>query len=809
MVHLTLLNEDTVKMQSKHNKKPIIRQDWTRSKIRKIENSWYYSDHSDGYFATRKGIPKGFYVLRLSIISENESILCSVLIEPVGSNKAATKTFAVPIQKIKAEPCLQLPVWVTQRSRIKIQPTGKPGPFKAVFSILPTNKTTLLYLSRQWTTRKPKDTDHVDSGERDPISQEISWRTEQIYRSPQIRHRSWPKKQSTGLVQHQHHPEADQKYINYLTEIEPSLHQNPDQIKQWMDLNPDAPLISVIIPTFNTNGTHLRECIESVLKQQYTKWELCICDDCSTAEHVRKILKEYQSNDRRIKLCLREKNGHICEASNDALKMAKGDFVALLDHDDVLSSNALFYVANEIQNKPHANLIYSDEDKINNYGSRSCPHFKPGFNIDLLLSYNFISHLGVYRRELIERIGGFRTGFEGSQDHDLALRTVLESTPDQIIHIPRILYHWRAHSESTANNPDSKDYTTESGHKAIQSFLDEQHRRGGNKATAKQQAKNRFYCQWHLPQKQPTVELIIPTRDHSQVLSLAIDSIISKTIYENYKITIVDNQSIEPATKDYFKDITHNHKERIQIINYNKKFNYSAINNFAVKQSNADIIVLVNNDVEVISENWLSEMVSHACRPDIGCVGAKLYYSNGLIQHGGVIIGIGQVAGHAHKYFPRESPGYVDRLQYAQQMTAVTAACLAVRREVYNKVGGLNEKDLTIAFNDVDFCLRVHARGYRNIFTPYAELYHHESISRGQEDSPEKQERFRKEINYMLNQYDIQNIEELPSDLFYNPNLTKTHENFEINTSLESVNNGINLRSNFRRHRDYYQRSSH
>lgn len=807
MVHLKLLKKDSVDMQSKQNKKTIIRQDWIRSKIRKIGNCSYYSDHSDGYFATRKGIPKGFYVLRLSINSENPQTLCSISIEPVGPDKAATKTFTVPIQNTQAEPCLLLPVWVTQRSRIKIQPTGTRGAIKAIFSILTTNRTTLLYVARQWTTRKPKKSDQLDNRERDPISQEISWRIRQMYKLSHIRHRSWPKKQSAGIEQQ--HSEADQKYIDFVAKIEPSLHHNTDQIKNWLDLNQDAPLISIIIPTFNTNGTHLRECIDSVLRQQYTKWELCICDDCSTAEHVRTILKEYQSKDQRIKLCLREKNGHICNASNDALKMAKGDFVALLDHDDILSDNALFYVAKELQNKPYANLIYTDEDKINDNSLRSCPHFKPDFNIDLLLSYNFISHLGVFRRELIERIGGFRVGFEGSQDHDLALRTVLESTPDQIIHIPRVLYHWRAHSESTANNPDSKDYTTESGHKAIQSFLDEQHRRGGNKATAKQQAKNRFYCHWHLPQEQPTVELIIPTRDQSQILSVAIKSIVSKTIYENYKITIVDNQSIEPTTKEYFKEITRNHKKKIQIIKYNKQFNYSAINNFAVKQSKADIIILVNNDVEVISENWLSEMVSHACRPDVGCVGAKLYYSNGLIQHGGVIIGIGQVAGHSHKYFPRESPGYVDRLQYAQQMTAVTAACLAVRREVYNKVGGLNEQDLTIAFNDVDFCLRVHARGYRNIFTPYAELYHHESISRGTEDSPEKQERFRKEINYMLNQYDIQKIGELPSDLFYNPNLTKTHENFEINKSLDSIKKGLWLKSTYKRKSDYYKLSSH
>ena len=788
-------------MRLQHTKNQITRQDWTRHNISNAGNCFYHVDNDDGYFVTRKGKPKGPYILRLSISSENPSILCSISVEPVGSSKSRVETFTITIKNTGTEPCLQLPVFLTQRSRIKIQPTIKAGSIKATFSILPTSTTSFLYLVRQWTTKKPKQSDNVVHRNSNPVDQEVSWRTAQMYRLGHIRHRSWPKESTNN----EHQPQTDQNYINYLTKIEPSTHHDCDYIKDWLDLNQDAPLISIIMPTFNTNGTHLRECIESVIRQKYTNWELCICDDFSTAWHVRRILKEYQSKDPRIKIHLREHNGHICEASNDALKMAKGEFVALLDHDDILSDNALFYVGHELQKKPYANLLYSDEDKVNNDGSRSCPHFKPAFNIDLLLSYNFISHLGVYRREIINRVGGFRAGFEGSQDHDLALRTVLESSPDQIIHIPRVLYHWRAHPESTASNPDSKDYTTESGLKAIQSFLDEQHQRGGIKATAKKQAKNRYYCHWHLPKEQPSVELIIPTRDQSKILSVAIKSIASKTTYKNYKITIVDNQSVEPATKEYFKKIKNIHKEKIKIIKYNKRFNYSAINNFAVKQSKADIIVLINNDVEVISEDWLSEMVSHANRPDVGCVGAKLYYSNGLIQHGGVIIGIGQVAGHSHKYFPKNSPGYVDRLQYVQQLTAVTAACLAVRREVFNKVGGLNEKDLTVAFNDVDLCLRVHARGYRNIFTPYAELYHHESISRGAEDSPEKQERFRKEIKYMLNQYDIQNIEELPCDLFYNPNLTKAHENFEINTSIKSIIDGIKLRSNFRKQRYYYQ----
>lgn len=802
MVYRTLHREEAVEMNIQEEKLQSIRQDWTRSDISIYNEDLYLVNGENGYFATRKGLPKGFYILRLSINQEDHPTLCRVTIEPVGANKEFTKTFAVPIKSTESEPCLTLPINVTQRSRIKIKPTTKPGLVKAVFSILPTTESTLLILLRQWTTRKPKENDNTIEAGTYSNKQEISWRTEQMFRVSQIRHLTWPKKAVNDDIKQ----EVDEKYNRYIEEIEPTIEHDSEKVRQWLELNQDAPLISVIVPTYNTNIIHLRECIGSVLTQSYPNWELCICDDNSNADYVKTTLKQFESIDSRIKLAFRNENGHICNASNDALGMASGEYVALLDHDDVLSKNALYWVARELQRKPNTNLIYSDEDKIDNHGIRSCPHFKPAFNIDLLLSYNFISHLGVYRRDLIKRLGGFRVGLEGSQDHDLALRTVMESSIDQVIHIPRILYHWRAHPESTASRPDSKDYTTKSGLRAVQDFLDEQYRRGGAKATASIQTNNRFYCQWQLPNAQPSVELIIPTRDQAEVLKTAIDSIISKTIYSNYTITIVDNQSTERSTKELFKIYTKKYPDKIKIIKYNKKFNYSAINNYAVHQSDAEIVGLINNDVEVISENWLGEMVSHSSRPDIGCVGAKLYYSNGSIQHGGVIIGIGQVAGHAHKYFPGDSPGYVDRLQYAHQLTAVTAACLIIRREIYNEVGGLNEKDLTVAFNDVDFCLRVHARGYRNIFTPYAELYHHESISRGSEDSPAKQERFRKEINYILNQYDILGIKELPSDLFYNPSLTKIHENFDISCNPESIIKELELRASYKSAKSYYQK---
>ena len=360
---------------------------------------------------------------------------------------------------------------------------------------------------------------------------------------------------------------------------------------------------------------------------------------------------------------------------------------------------------------------------------------------------------------------------------------------------------------STASNPDSKDYTTEKGQRAIQDHLNQLHQRGYTAAKVERVASNRFRCRWHLPKREPSVELIIPTRDKAEILELAVSSILSKTDYSNYKICIVDNQSKEQKTINLFKQLREEHPKKVRIIHYRKPFNYSAINNAAARRSKADFLGLINNDVEAINSDWLREMVSHARRPDVGCVGAKLFYSNDTIQHGGVVIGIGEVAGHAHKYFPRSSLGYTDRLNYTQQSSAVTAACLLIKRSIYYEVGGLNEQDLRIAFNDVDFCLRVHARGYKNIFTPYATLYHHESISRGTEDTVEKQQRFLKEINFMLNQYDVSNMGKLPSDLFYNPNLTGTHENFSLNLDLNSVQTGIRQRQRLVKQSNYYLRS--
>ena len=776
----------------------LIRQDWIRNNISLGEIDQYIGLNHEANFITRKGIPRGNYILRFSIDSAKRSELVVVAIEPVGGGGSPITRLQVPLPDQQV--CLTLPLRLSQRSRIRIHPCTEAGVFGATFSVLPTTKQGCIRLLRQWTQLVPDEL--TKKPDTQPSNDELNIRWEQLTQKKLLKHNHWGR----GYKSRRPAKEKDPSYQEYLTSIEPAIKPTNDQIKSWLELNPDAPLISIAIPTYNTSPEHLRKCLDSILAQRYPNWELCVCDDNSPKEQVRTILKEYQAKKSRIKLHFRQENGHICKASNDALTLATGEFVCLVDHDDELHEDALYWLARTIRRHPQANLIYSDEDKINEEGIRSSPHFKPSFNIDLLLSYNFISHLGAYRRDVLTKIGGFRPGLEGSQDHDLALRTVLESSPDQIIHIPRVLYHWRVHTESTASDPTSKSYTSERGLKAVQHYLDQQTLRGGATAQASLEAPNRFRCHWTLPTQQPSVELIIPTRDRADVLELAVRSILDKTTYSNYVITIVDNQSVELETTTLFAELQNSYPNKIRIHPYNKPFNYSAINNDAARHSTADILGLVNNDVEVISPEWLSEMVSHCMRADVGCVGAKLIYSNNTIQHGGVIIGIGEVAGHAHKYFPRESLGYVDRLIYTQQLSAVTAACLLVRREIYNEVGGLNEQDLQIAFNDVDFCLRVHSKGYRNIYTPYSILYHHESISRGTEDTPEKQQRFLKEVNFMLNQYDVLKKGKLPSDLFYNPNLTGTHENFAINHNLESVIAGLKERERKGHQQAYYQK---
>ena len=535
----------------------------------------------------------------------------------------------------------------------------------------------------------------------------------------------------------------------------------------------EPPIISVVMPTHNTKFEWLREAIDSVRNQIYPHWQLCIADDASTAPHVRDILEHYRALDARIQIVCRPVGGHISAASNSALSLATGDFIALLDHDDVISEHALYHVAAALQENPEAMILYSDEDKLTEDGSRTEPHFKSDWNPDLFFSQNYICHLCVIRRSILEKIGGFRLGVEGSQDHDLLLRCLPHVHGAQIVHIPIILYHWRMHPQSTAQSAAGKSYTSDAGLRSLVEFFNGNGPQGVR--VEQDLLPNTYRVRWPIPGPEPLVSLIIPTRDRRELVETAISSIIEKSDYQNFEILILDNGSSNADTIDYFVKIQLE-DTRVRVVPYNHPFNYSAINNYGVTQARGEVIGLINNDIEVISSGWLREMVSHCLRPEIGCVGAKLYYADDTIQHGGVIVGIGGVAGHSHKYFPADSAGYFRRLFLTQNLSAVTAACLLVRKSVFEQVGGLDDKNLAVAFNDVDFCLKVRQEGYRNLWTPYAELYHHESLSRGQDESPEKIRRFQSEIRFMKEKWGPT----LADDPYYNPNLSYDHEDFSL-----------------------------
>ena len=544
-------------------------------------------------------------------------------------------------------------------------------------------------------------------------------------------------------------------------------------IARHIDRLGDKPLISVLMPVYNASADALRAAIESVRAQFYPNWELCIADDASTSGEVREILEKFRTTDSRIKVAYRDVNGHISAASNTALAMVRGEFVALLDQDDMLSEQALYQVVAEFNAFPQTDIFYTDEDKLFKRAlgpdRRGDPHFKSGWNPDLLYSQNYISHLGVYRVSLVTSVGGFREGYEGSQDYDLLLRCLAARGEARIRHIPAVLYHWRAARGSTAGNPREKDYATRHGIKALQDHF---RSRGIDGVTVKAgRYPTTYHVRFPLPDPAPKVSLIIPTRNQHEALRACIDSIRAKTTYPNYEIVIVDNQSDDGGTLRYLDEIQ---KTGIRVLRYDEPFNYSAINNFAVGSVDGDVIGLLNNDIEIIDPEWLTEMVSHAMRPDVGAVGAKLYYRDDTIQHGGVIVGICGVAGHSHKHAARGNSGYFRRLCVTQNLSAVTGACLVVRKDNYLRVGGLESEALTVAFNDVDFCLKLGELGLRNVWTPHAELYHHESKSRGPEDSPEKLARFGREIEYMTARWG----ERLKHDPYYSPMLTLEWETF-------------------------------
>lgn len=528
-------------------------------------------------------------------------------------------------------------------------------------------------------------------------------------------------------------------------------------------------LISVVMPVYNTDASRLHEAIESVRQQLYPHWELSIADDCSNLPHVRAVLEAY-ADDPRINVVFRAVNGHISAATNSALALARGEFVALMDHDDVLPPHALYEVAVEVHAHPDADLIYTDEDKIDEDGRRFAPYCKPDWNYDLVLGQNYINHLSIIRRSLIEQVGGLREGYDGSQDHDLVLRIVEQTRPERIRHIPSILYHWRHVAGAGAFSETDLARCVATARQAVAEHLE---RIGMTGVTVQPHPDGLPWLRviWPLPVK-PSVSIIVPTRDQAALLRRIATDVLQLTDYANFELVVVDNASSASDALALLRQIEAD--SRVKLLRFPGPFNYSAINNYAVARSSGDVIVLLNNDIQIIDGGWLREIVSHAMRPDVGAVGAKLIYADKTIQHAGVVLGIRGggdnpgVGGHLDLGVPRSDVGYFGHNALTRDVSAVTAACLALRRQVYIDVGGLDEENLAVAFNDVDLCLRITAMGLRIIWTPFAELYHLESASRGSDMTAAKAERFAREYRYMRARWGTV----LDTDPFYSPNFS-------------------------------------
>ncbi len=548
---------------------------------------------------------------------------------------------------------------------------------------------------------------------------------------------------------------------------------NKEQVETEIQNFYYTPKLSVIIPVYNVEEKWLQKCIESITQQAYSNWELCVADDASTDLNVAPILKKYAESDDRIKVVYRKENGHISAATNSALQIATGEFIVLMDNDDELPWFAFYEVVKALNENKEIDLLYSDEDKIDMEGNRSDPAFKPDWSPDLLLGTNYISHLGVYRRSIVNEIGGFRKGYEGSQDYDLVLRFTEKTTVNRIKHIPKVLYHWRMLPTSTAADQSSKNYAYEAGLKALQDTL--QRRR--EHASAVHGAANGLYDVNYDILKSELVSIIIPTKDGYKDLRRCVTSIIEKTSYQNYEIIIADNGSTDKKMLELYTFFAEKLEQRFKVVTINISFNFSKINNQAVQESNGKYILFLNNDTEVISTDWLSKMVSFAQFERVGCVGGKLLYPNNTIQHAGVILGLGGIAGHGHYGYPHGDLGYFGRLKLNVDYAAVTAACLLVKRTDFDKVAGFDE-ELTVAFNDVDFCLKIKKLGKDNVYLHQVELYHFESQTRGYEDTHKKKKRFEEEEAMMRARWG----KWIENDPYYNPNLTRDIPNYSFRT---------------------------
>ena len=555
------------------------------------------------------------------------------------------------------------------------------------------------------------------------------------------------------------------EWVSLTKTTEEELAQQRETVFDYM------PKLSVVIPAYKTPERFLSAMLDSLLAQTYTNWEVCVADGSPRGEGVERVLKRYAMKDERFRYVILGENKGISGNTNAAIEMATGDFIVLADHDDTLAPDALFECVKAINQDPEIDVVYTDEDKLDIDGGELFePHFKPDFNPDLLTSVNYICHLFVVNHELLLEVGLFKEEFDGAQDYDFILRCTEKAR--KICHIPKALYHWRCHQDSTASNPESKLYAFEAGARAVKAHYD---RLG---IPVKSVEKGIDYGIYHTTFEitgDPLVSVIIPNKDHSADLDLCMRSLIEKSTYKNLEFIVVENNSVDPATFAYYEKIQKEF-EFVHVVTWEREFNYSAINNFGVTFAKGEYLLFLNNDTELINPESIEEMLGYCQREDVGITGVRLLYSDDTIQHAGVVVGFGGIAGHTFIGLHKAESSYFNQAMCARNYSAVTAACMMSKRSLFDQVGGFSE-DLAVAFNDIDYCMKIRSLNKLVVYVPYALFYHYESKSRGLEDTPEKVERFNREIKKFSEKWpDILR----DGDPYYNPNLTLRKSNFAL-----------------------------
>ena len=560
----------------------------------------------------------------------------------------------------------------------------------------------------------------------------------------------------------------DYDYSEWYELTKPTEEELEAQKKAHFDYEPR---LSIVIPAYKTPERYLKEMLQSIKDQTYTNWEVCVADGSPKGESSERVLKKFAELDKRFKYVILGENKGISGNTNAAMEMAAGDFIVLADHDDTIPPNALYECVKAINLDPEIDVVYSDEDKLDMDGKALFdPHFKPDFNPDLLTSVNYICHLFVVNRDLAEAVGGFRQEFDGAQDYDFIFRCT--EAARRIYHIPKVLYHWRCHQNSTASNPESKMYAFEAGSRAIKAHFE---RLGIGVESVEKGVDYGIYHTRFAIKGEPLVSVIIPNKDHHPDLDLCIRSLQEKGTYKNLEFIVIENNSTEKATFEYYEKIQKEFSN-VKVVTWKEGFNFSAINNFGVQSAKGEYLLFLNNDTEIIEKDVIQEMLGYCQREDVGAVGARLLYQDDTIQHAGVVVGFGGIAGHTFIGLHKAENSYFHRAMCAQDYSAVTAACLMTKRSLFYQVGGFTE-ELAVAFNDIDFCMKIRSLGKLVVYNPYALLYHYESKSRGLEDTPEKVARFNREIAIFAKRWpDILKN----GDPYYNPNLTLRKSNFAL-----------------------------